>query len=110
VVITFGKTAREANTGDAAPAGDWDIVVDVTVGSGSLSATGHAESYGYTVFFYSEVSSGAGTIDFGTIQAGQSSIIQSVDGSPGNTFTVTAANFGSVKKITLVRDLVYQKL
>ncbi len=89
IVITFGKTAREANTGDTAPYADWDVFVEATVGSTGLDATGTAESFGYTVFFYSEVSVGASTVDFGTLEAGQSSTIQQVDGNPGDSITAS---------------------
>ncbi len=87
VIITFGKTAREANTGDTAPYADWDIIVDVTIGSVNPQ-TGSNSANGYTVYFYSEVTTSASTIDFGTIEAGQSSVIQSVDGNTANSFTV----------------------
>ena len=88
VIITFGKTAREASTSDSAPYKDWDIIVTDTVGTGNLAATGQASDYGYTVYFYSETTTTASTISFGTIQPDTSTVIQAVDGNPANTFTV----------------------
>jgi len=102
VIITFGKTAREANTGDTTPAADWDVIVNVTVGSGSLSAYTTQPAYGYTVFFYSETTLSGSTVDFGTIEAGQSNTIQQVDGSPATSLSVTviANGFYDIKLIS----------
>ncbi|MCE4624718.1 MAG: hypothetical protein F7C35_02480 [Desulfurococcales archaeon] len=87
VVITFGKTAREADpTGnEAAPYADWDIIVEATIGSGSLQASGSASDYGYTVYFYSEITADMVEVNFGTITASSSSIIQEVKDSGGTT-------------------------
>lgn len=89
VVVTFGKTAREANTGDQAPYADWDVIVTATIGSGDLAATSTASVYGYTVYFYGEITASANTISFGTLKAGESSQIQQVDGNAADHFTVT---------------------
>ena len=52
-------------------------------------ASNSASAYGYTLYFYSEVSTSASTIDFGTIEVGTSSGIQYVDGNTADHFTVT---------------------
>ncbi len=88
VVIVFGKTAREANTGDTSHAKDWDVIVTATIGSGSLAATGQNSGYGYTVYFYSEISTSASTVDFGTLTASSSGPIQYVDGNSAHSFSV----------------------
>ncbi len=88
VIITFGKTAREANTGDNAPYADWDIVVNATIGSGSLASSGSAASNGYTVYFYSEINVQANTVDFGILEPNSQGLIQEVDGVQTNNFTV----------------------
>ncbi len=89
VIITFGKTAREASPSETAPYKDWDIIVDVVIGSAGYTASGSASDYGYTVYFYSEVTVNAGTVSFGVIEAGQTSPIQYVDGNAADSFTAT---------------------
>ncbi len=86
IIIVFGKTALEANTGDNAPAADWDIVVTATV-AGTESST--AQNYGYTVYFYGEVTPQASSISFGSLRPLQSQTIQSVDGAAANTFQIS---------------------
>ncbi|MEB3806211.1 MAG: hypothetical protein GSR73_01670, partial [Desulfurococcales archaeon] len=54
VIITFGKTAREANTGDPDAYADWDIIAEVTIGSVNPQSSNYP-MYGYRVYFYSEV-------------------------------------------------------
>ena len=88
VIITFGKTAREANTGDNAPYADWDIVVNVTIGAGDLANSGSASANGYTVYFYGEIDVEASTVDFGILEPNSQGLIQEVDGNAANSFTV----------------------
>jgi hypothetical protein len=96
VVIIFGKTAREANVNDASASyADWDIVVNVTLGSGSLAAYNTASDYGYTVYFYGEISTSVSSISFGTIEAKQNNTIQEVDGQATHSFSVTVIANGN---------------
>ncbi|MEB3846196.1 MAG: hypothetical protein GSR83_04010 [Desulfurococcales archaeon] len=90
VVITFGKTAREANNGAGSPYADWDIIVDASIGS----ETGEASSYGYRVYFYSELQPQAGTIDFGSLQPNSEGVIKYVDGNSGDSFNVVVVANG----------------
>jgi len=95
VVIVPGKTAAEAKPSGGAEYADWDCIVTASVDTESSTATG----YGYTMYFYSEVSTSTVGIDFGTLQPGQSGGIQQVNTGSGytaaNSFSITVIANGA---------------
>ncbi len=76
VIIVPGKTAAEASTSENADYADWDIVVTATV-AGTASNT--ASKSGLVMYFYGEVQPAATSLDFGSLQPGTKSSVQSLD-------------------------------
>ncbi len=88
IVITPGKVAAEAKPTGNADYADWDCIVTASVDTESTTVS----DYGYTMYFYSEISTDTNGIDFGTLTPGSSGGIKNVNTgngyAPANYFTI----------------------